>query len=232
MDFEKLVYQSVSGQKLPYHFLKPSVSEAGRNYPLVLFLHGVYDRGTDNAYQSRDVRSLFMDNENQEHYPCFVLAPQCPPDSYWANFEKTKEQRELKNESTTALALVLELIEELRQTYPLDSNRFYITGLSMGGFGTFDLILRRPQLFAAAVPICGGGIPARAKEIAHLPIWIFHGTLDEVVRVENSRTMYQALLNAGATPRYTEYPDVKHDSWVNAYQEPELLEWMFSQKKK
>src|SRR5207244_7702516 len=120
----------------------------------------------------------------------------------------------------------------LQKEFSIDPKRLYITGLSMGGYGTWDLISRHPELFAAAAPICGGGDEDQAEKIAKLPIWIFHGAKDQAVPVERSRNMVTALKKAGGEPKYTEYPDVGHDSWVRAYKDPELFAWLFAQKKK
>ena len=111
------------------------------------------------------------------------------------------------------MRLVIELLKQARNEYTIDSRRIYVTGLSMGGFGTFDLIERHPELFAAAVPICGGGDESAAEKIAKIPLWVFHGAKDKVVPVNRSRKMVEAVKKAGADPRYTEYPNGGHDSW-------------------
>lgn len=121
----------------------------------------------------------------------------------------------------------------LKPEFPqIDPDRLYITGLSMGGFGTWDAIQRKPDLFAAAVPICGGGDVSKASHITKIPIWVFHGAEDNLVNPKWSRDMVEAIKRAGGNPKYTEYPGVGHHSWVPAYSDPELFEWLFSQKKK
>jgi predicted peptidase len=127
------------------------------------------------------------------------------------------------------MAMVIELIAKIEKEFPIDRSRIYVTGLSMGGYGTWDLIARFPHRFAAAVPVCGGGDPETASQIKHIPLWAFHGALDNVVPPGQSRVMVRALQDAGGTPGYTEYPDVKHDSWVYAFREPHLLPWLFNQ---
>jgi predicted peptidase len=114
--------------------------------------------------------------------------------------------------------------------YPVDPSRIYITGVSMGGFGTWDLLARLPGKFAAAIPICGGGDEQTALKIKHIPLWVFHGAKDDIVSPKQSRTMIKALQDAGGAPGYTEYPDIEHSSWVQAYREPHLLPWLFKQK--
>ena len=127
------------------------------------------------------------------------------------------------------MALLIELLAEAERMFPIDPDRIYVTGLSMGGFGTWDLIARFPDRFAAAVPVCGGGDPGTAPLIRDLPVWAFHGALDRVVPPSNSRVMVRALQEAGARPGYSEYPDVGHNSWTKAYEDPYLLPWLFEQ---
>lgn len=132
---------------------------------------------------------------------------------------------------TTPMTLVIGLIREMKATLPIDSNRIYITGLSMGAFGTFDALARYPDLFAAAVPVCGGGDTSKASVFAQVPIWIFHGAEDPAVDAMLSIQMADALTKAGAHPGLTIYPEVGHFSWLGAYADPLLMEWMFRQHK-
>jgi predicted peptidase len=127
--------------------------------------------------------------------------------------------------------MVLRVVEQLKKDYRIDPKRLYLMGLSMGGFGTWDTVERHPEMFAAAVPICGGGDSKRVGEIAKLPVWVFHGEKDSVVPVRLSREMVEALKAAGGSPRYTEYPGVDHNSWTPAFKEPELLKWLTAQKR-
>ncbi|HAI75288.1 MAG TPA: phospholipase [Microscillaceae bacterium] len=207
------------GYILPYRLLMPEnyKPSSAQKYPLVLFLHGADERGHNNTAHLSRIKGLFLNPYNHHSYPCFVLAPQCPMASNWR--------------TAPTHALLLGLLQEISENYPIDPNRLYITGLSMGGFGTWDMIASYPQRFAAAIPICGGGQISLAANLKNMPIWAFHGAQDDVVGVSYTREMIQAIRQAGGKPRYTEYADVKHDSWVNAYQEPELLEWLFSQKR-
>lgn len=130
------------------------------------------------------------------------------------------------------LKAVIELTDELQKEFSIDKNRLYITGLSMGGYGTWDAITRYPGKFRAAVPICGGGDPAKAAPIKDMKIWAFHGELDDVVPAKGSQNMIKALREAGGNPRYTEYKGVDHGSWERAYAEPELLDWLFDNNQK
>ena len=129
------------------------------------------------------------------------------------------------------MALLIGLIHQLIKTMPVDSNRIYITGLSMGGYGTYDAIERYPNLFAAAVPVCGGGDVSKVASIKHIPIWIVHGAEDPAVNPVYSLEMLHALTTAGAHPGFTQYPEVGHFSWLGAYSDPLIMEWLFRQRK-
>ena len=126
---------------------------------------------------------------------------------------------------------MLELIPALQKEYSIDAKRIYLTGLSVGGYGTWDLLARKPDLFAAGVPVCGGGDESTAGKIAKIPIRVFHGDLDSAVPVSRSRTMVEALKKAGGHPKYTEYAGVGHNPWDKAYADPKLMNWLFKQKK-
>jgi len=224
--FEARVYRDASGGQLEYRLLKPEPYDATKKYPLVVFLHGSGERGTDNLAQLKNgVRELLGSPEARAKYPCFYMVPQSPPNDSWgrAGYPETGV--------TDASRRVLETIEGLQKEFSIDAARLYIGGLSMGGFGTWDLISRYPDLFAAAFPICGGGVPARTPLVKDLPIWVFHGGADPTVPPKMSQDMVEALEKAGGKPKYTEYPGVGHNSWTSAFKEPQLLEWMFAQKR-
>lgn len=236
-EFQKEIFVSKS-DTLPYNILVPvsfsksfvNTSEYLQNnnkYPLIIFLHGSGERGTDNEIQINHINDLFTDSSNREKYPAFVVAPQCPPDkrraeSDWRKFTNYKN-------SSTPSELTIELINELSKKYPIDNRRVYITGLSMGGAGTWDLICRYPGKFAAAVPICGFGNTRKAGVLKSTPIWAFHGSDDKVVKVNYSRDMVNAVKKQNEIIKYTEYKGVGHDSWVKAYKEKDLLDWLFKQ---
>lgn len=198
-------------------------------YPLVIFLHGSGERGDDNEAQLKWGVQNFASSEVMTLYQPIVIAPQCPKDSSWANIDWEKET--MKESPSKTMDLLIALVEEKIKELPVDVNRIYITGLSMGGFGTFDIITRRPDLFAAAVPVCGGWDPDKAKEIADVPMWIFHGTDDGAVETRLSRDMVNALHEAGANPGYTQYPEVGHFAWIAAYSDPMMMAWLFRQHK-
>jgi len=228
---EKKVYTDGQGATLPYRLWKPADYDAGKKYPLILFLHGAGERGDDNEAQLKNDEFLTLVLD-QEH-PAILIAPQCPRNSSWAMIRRPWDQPGSgDSEPTPPMKLVIGLMDQVRKELSVDPDRCYVTGLSMGGFGTYDLLLRRPNDFAAAVPICGGGNVEKAGQMAHIPMWIFHGGADPVVPVKLSRDMVEALKKAGGQVRYTEYPEVGHNSWSKAYQEPELRKWLFEQVRK
>jgi predicted peptidase len=225
---EKKTYTDAKGKTLPYRLMVPESVEAGKKYPLVVFLHGAGERGTNNEAQLVHGIKDFSSAEHRQKYPCFLIAPQCPEKEKWGDWTVNAG---LSKEPTEPSRLVMELVDTLIKDQPIDTKRIYITGLSMGGFGTWDLISRYPDKFAAAVPICGGGDPRQAEKIARIPIWCFHGTKDNAVKVERSRDMIEAIKKAGGKPKYTEYPDEGHASWVPAYKDEEMFKWLFDQKR-
>lgn len=223
--FERHLY--VSGKDtLPYRLLKPERMEAGKAYPLVIFFHGAGERGKNNFLQLRHIADLFLAPANRHNYPCFVVAPQCPEKQWWSNIAGGK----LPLHPSNAMKLALQLVGALENDYPIDKSRIYLTGLSMGGFGIWDILSRYPDRFAAAVIVCGGGDLTTTGKISHVPAWVFHGAKDNVVAVHQSRQMVEALKRSGGSPKYTEYSDVMHDSWVKAFREPDLMPWLFAQK--
>jgi predicted peptidase len=218
---------------LPYRLMKPAGydEDKGKRYPLVVFLHGAGERGTDNKKQLVHGVADFAKKENREKYPCFLIAPQCPDDQQWVDVPWTDKAHTMPAKPSPSAALVLSLIAALQKEFRIDSGRIYVTGLSMGGYGTWDLVCRKPELFAAAIPICGGGDEKQAKKIARVPVWVFHGDKDGAVPVERSRNMIAALKAAKGKPRYTEYAGVGHDSWTRTYADPKVIAWLFAQKK-
>ena len=378
-DFEARQYKDADGNVLNYRLYKPKDYDANRKYPLILFLHGAGERGSNNSAQVRDALHWARD-EVQKESPCFIVAPQCPSappalqlygnrkdfdqtynnygesagqwktyslplnklptgeqawltlinaanknakspadgefrniriyedgasgqaidlrkldfshragngkmavsddgstvtlsgdvrikapfaytvtpksviefdfrstqegqvhaigldndeffDSRWANMDWSAKKGAAGKNPSTPMRLTLEVLAGLQKEFDLDENRLYITGLSMGGYGTWDVIWRHPKMFAAAVPVCGGGDESKAELIKDIPIWCFHGGADPVVPTDRSRNMIKAIKAAGGTPKYTEYPGVGHNSWDRAYSEPELPKWLFSQKR-
>jgi predicted peptidase len=227
---EKKTFTDKDGKSLLYRLLKPDDYDAKKKYPLVLFLHGAGEHGKDNDKQLVHGVAEFAKADSRKKHPCFLIAPQCPTGQGWSDF-MAKKGAPSKEQSEPG-RLAVELVEAIQKEYSIDPNRLYITGLSMGGYGTWDIITRHPDVFAAAVPICGGGDPSKAERIAKLPIWVFHGGKDSLVPPARSREMVEAIKKAGGEPKYTEYPDVGHNSWVKAYEDADMHAWLFEQKKK
>lgn len=225
-------YHNQKGDTLKYRFLFPDYDTL-RKFPLVIFLHGSGERGNDNEAQLKWGVENFATDRAMSMYPAFVIAPQCPVNQGWSNFAgySNNETTVFSPDPSPAMALLRELIQQTIKNYKVDTNRIYITGLSMGGFGTYDAIERYPHLFAAAVPVCGGGDVSKAATIAHIPIWIFHGAEDAAVSPLYSLRMLDALTKAGAHPGFTQYPETGHFSWLAAYSDPLMMEWLFRQHK-
>ena len=230
-DYEARTFTDADGGTLGYRLLPPKVVEPGKKYPLVLFLHGSGERGTDNAIQVKYAVAFFLKPEVREKFPCYVLAPQCPPEKTWSEIKSWSGPNAFSAEPTAPTKRVLGTLDALLKELPVDPDRLYVTGLSMGGYGTWDLLARTPERWAAAAPICGGGDAAKIVAAKDVPIWAFHGALDPIVPVARTREMIVALRGAGGQPMYSEYPYVKHDSWSPAYGEPELLPWLFAQRR-
>jgi predicted peptidase len=231
MPLEKKTYTDAKGKDLPYRLLKPDTIDPKAKYPLVLFLHGAGERGNDNEAQVKHGVAEFAKAANRKAYPCFLAAPQCPARTMWSDVRRGAGSQQQAAEPAEPARLAMEMLDALQKEFPIDAKRIYITGLSMGGYGTWDLICRYPDKFAAAVPICGGGDEKEAAKIAKMPIWVFHGAKDPAVPVARSRNMVAALKKAGGSPKYTEYPNEGHASWIPAYKDAELFKWLFAQKK-
>jgi predicted peptidase len=229
--FEPKGYTNAKGDAISYRILKPERIEAGKTYPLVLFLHGAGERGVDNAAQLTHGVGQFATVENRRKYPCFVVAPQCPADRRWVEVDWALASHTMPKTPSMPLGLAFEVIDQLAVKLPVDKNRLYITGLSMGGYGTWDAIQRRPNFFAAAVPVCGGGDVAEASKLKKTPIWAFQGDRDSVVPPCRTPDMIKAMRQAGGSPKMTIYPNVDHDSWTATYADPAMMAWLFAQKK-
>ncbi|MBV4357573.1 GDSL-type esterase/lipase family protein [Pinibacter aurantiacus] len=233
-DFSFNVYKK-NDHVLPYRLYKPA-AQKGEKYPLVLFMHGAGERGVDNRKQFL----RFSCTKFWEKYPCYVLAPQCPErkdvdsdaGAVWVHTPFGAQSHSMQKEPTWPMQLSFELLDRIIKENNIDRDRIYITGLSMGGFATWEMLQRHPELFAAGIPICGGGDTAFAGKLSRVPLWVFHGDADSTVPVTRSRAMVQQVVAKGGHPRYTEYPGVGHDSWSRTYPENEVWDWLFAQSKK
>lgn len=212
---ERIVVEITESKSLDYLIALPEGYDAeGDPVPVILFLHGAGERGDDvNRVKAWGPPKMVEDGHD---FGAIVISPQCPADSWW----------------TEELDVLIALLDRIEEQYNVDEDRIYVTGLSMGGYGTFALAARQPDRFAAAVPICGGGTYFDARRLSKLPMWIFHGEADNVVPVDESRRM-AALINArdGEHAKLTTYPGVGHNSWSAAYGDEAMWEWLFEQKR-
>lgn len=229
-------YNDGKGHSLPYRLFIPAGYDASKQYPLVLYFHGAGGRGTDNLKQMTDVPRFMVLAEpaNQRQWPCFILAPQCPENQQWAAMPWSEPTGVGKFTSITwPMEAALALVDSLPQEYRgIDVSRLYVTGISMGGYGTWDAVCRVPKKFKAAVPICGGGDPvkiAQVTDLKNLRVWAYHSADDQAVPVGRTREMIDALKALpGNQPRNTEFPDGGHDAYTRAYADPALLPWLFA----
>jgi predicted peptidase len=197
--------------KLDYLLFLPQGYESSTKvWPLMLFLHGAGESGSDLAKVKTHGPPKIV--ESKRDFPFILVSPQSPRMGWNADTLNA-------------------LLDEIMQHYRVDPDRVYLTGLSMGGYGTWSLAAAHPERFAAIVPICGGGNPADAPKLASLPIWVFHGAKDPTVPIQRSKEMVEAIKAAGGNPKFTIYPEAGHDSWTETYNNPELYQWLLEQKK-
>lgn len=226
-DFSREEYKGEKGVT-PYRLYVPA--GGGNGKPIVLFMHGAGERGTDNTLQFRAAIDVFV-RSNEEVKDAVYVLPQCPENEQWVmtpwaegnySVDEVAESWELQN--------VVRIIDKVADETAADRDRIYVMGISMGGFATWDLIMRHGELFAAAMPICGGADPSQAEKIKDIPIQTFHGEVDDVVPPSGTREMVSALKAVGANITYTEFPGVNHWSWDAACSTEGIGKWMFSKK--
>lgn len=231
--YEHRQYISSEGHELNYRLLTPAAVKEKKAYPLVIFLHGAGERGSDNEKQLIHCSQNFLNPVNQEKYPAYVIFPQCPENMFWGYPNRPFSFDTLLQE--TEMSPIFKALKELILKYidmpSVDASRVYIMGLSMGGMATYDMVSRFPDLFAAAIPICGAIAPGRIAAAKNVKFRIFHGNADFVVPVEYSRRAYRELKAAGADVEYFEFSGCGHDSWNPAFNVPDFMEWLFAQKK-
>jgi len=224
---------------LAYRILFPKKFDPTKKYPLLFVLHGAGERGKDNDAQLKYGPKLFLNDTIRQNYPAIVVFPQCPANSFWSNVKadtsatgKWQFHFQEGGEPTSAMTSLLGLVDQMLDKPFVNKKQVYIGGLSMGGMGTFEILRRKPNTFAAAFTICGGDNTNNAGKYAKkIPLWIFHGAKDSVVPVDHSEVMAVALKEAGADPKFTIYPNTDHNSWDEAFAEPQLLPWLFSHHK-
>jgi predicted peptidase len=223
---------------LRYRILYPEKYKKRKTYPLIVFLHGSGERGRDNEAQLTHGGKLFVREDIRKNFPAIVVFPQCPTDSTWARSRRlpNSDQRVFLSEQDPPVPqqLVKILVDSLADNRIVNTKRMYIGGLSMGGMGTYDILGRNPGRYKAAVSICGAcNIPWFLANAGNIPLWIFHGAKDNVVPPESNRQLFKALMTRGASNvMYTEYPNAGHNSWDSAFAEPQLLPWLFSDRKR
>ena len=213
-EFEKKVYVTASGDSLNYRLLRPEVEQEGEKYPLVLFLHGAGERGDDLDLA---VNNSFMRHTREEgkEYPFIFVAPQCPHNKYWGCYIES----------------LLAFLEDICNILPVDRNRIYLTGLSMGGTGTWLLSMAAPEKFAAVVPVCGSGIYWYGEVLVNTPVKMYHGDCDDVVPIENSMEMIKSVNKRGGNAKIKVLQGVWHNAWDAAYEGDELYTWLLSHKR-
>ena len=227
------VYTCADGEVFRYRWHEPAKTSPGKKYPLVIMMHGSGERGTNNVAQLNWGATPLVNWAKEKNQEFFLIAGQCPERDMWTALKTVAGSQPLEPEPTRAMAHQMELIESvIAGELPVDRDRVYVTGLSMGGYGTWDIISRKPEWFAAAMPVCGGGDPKQATKLVRLPIFIHHGAEDGNVAVWNSRLMYTALVMAGSgCVRYSEYPGCGHASWRPAYDNSKNFDWLFAQRR-
>ncbi len=222
---------TAGGTSIPYVQVQIGKLAKGTKVPVVFFLHGAGERGDGNGAQ---LNHIYNGNAGlgrpSQSTPCLLIAPQCPANGQWVDVPWSNGSY-TQPAISPALDLALQLIDSIAAAPAVDTNRISIVGLSMGGYGTWDAIARRPGFFAAAVPCCGAGDLAFAKALTTLPIWAFHGAKDDIVPASGTRDMIAAITAAGGKPKYTEYPHEGHGSWGPAFADDAMWDWLFAQKR-
>jgi predicted peptidase len=230
-DYAARTFTDASGKSLPYRLLTPPGYDATKKYPVILFFHGAGERGTDNIAQISHVAPVFATPEFQAAHPCFVIAPQCPPDQQWVDMPWGALSGVRPAQPSQAMQLALKILDQIEGEFSIDRDRVYVAGLSMGGYATWDCVTRFPGRFAAGVPCCGGGDENTVTaEVARVPVWDFHSADDNVVPVVRSQNMIAAMKKMGGQPHYTEFQGLGHGSWDKAFSYPGLYEWLFAQQ--
>lgn len=227
--------ESVPVGQTTYHFrlMKPAAEATEKQFPLVLFLHGAGERGTDNLAQLKFLPIQLASAEMRKKFPCFVLAPQCEPNKQWVDAPwGDKTTKPMTSEPSEMMRCAIAALSKIMKDPKVDPQRIYLTGLSMGGYGSWELAIRHPEWFAAVAPICGGGDETKVAVLKSMPVWAFHGLADTVVWPERTQRMFDSLQAAGGKPKFTKLEGVGHGAWGPAYDmKSGLLDWLFAQKK-
>lgn len=236
--FSKEQFHSSNGMTVNYRLLKPQVadSNAENKFPIVLFLHGQGERGDDNRSQLDNGGKFFAQDSIMLAFPAYVVFPQCPKSYFWS-YNTAPERPDpsglrATKEETPIMTAVMELIESMAQWHEVDASRIYVVGISMGGMAVYDLVCRHPDVFAAAVPICGAVDPERLTSAIGVPFRIYHGKKDDVIPVIASEVAYNTLKSNGGEAELVEFAYEGHDCWDAAFGMPDFLLWIYSKSKK
>jgi predicted esterase len=220
----------VDGHSYPYRLLEPLPLQRSQQRPLLVFLHGAGERGDDNVSQLKWLPELMVREQRRTQFPCFLLALQCPRGEQWVDVPWGEpDARKTPKIASRAMRAVQQALAKVMRNEGVDPARIYVTGLSMGGYGAWDLVARQGQLFAGAVPVCGGGDPMVVRQLLGMPIEIWHASNDSVVPVQRARMMAEQYRLLGVTPRYFEEPNAGHGVWKQAYADGHAINWLFAQ---
>lgn len=230
--FQAATFTPETGKPLNYRIYVPADYSEEKSYPLILFLHGAGQAGDDNFSQVKLGISEPFKNRESEIYQCIVLAPQCPGGKKWVDVLDWSDCVYSTDSipESKVMAAVVELLKKTMETYSVDADRVYVTGLSMGGYGTWDLLVRHGELFAAAIPVCGGADFKKAKLIKDIPIWTFHGSEDDIVPPAGTEKMVAAIRALNGNCQYTVCEGQGHVIWPDVYAREDLFPWLLSQK--
>lgn len=240
--FFKCSYQTVAlkysssefARSLLYRIFIPK-TKTDKLYPLVLVLHGAAERGSDNKKQIESIVATFLSGKVQKKHPSFLLIPQCPDGTQWVNtgFIKTPFDHYLQSAipESDEMRMIIRVIDKMLFEYPIDTSKVYVMGFSMGSSGTWDIISRHSDIFAAAVPISGVSDTSVAKKIAHIPVWAFHGKLDSIAPARLNVEMQKSIIASGGTCKLTLFDGIGHSCVGQSLHEPGLIEWIFKQRK-
>ena len=233
--YAKLYYTDTLGTVLPFRLLTPQRAEGdtiNNKYPVILFLHGAGERGNDNELQLSYIDTVFASPRLQREHPCYVIVPQCAENFRWCETDWSRTYHTMSKEISKYLHAANSLLDSIAALPDADTNRLYVTGMSMGGYGTWDIITRYPDKFAAAMPICGGADEKEARKLFNIPIRTFHGTIDKAVPVCRSRNITNAIRSQGGKQiEYTEFPKMGHFIWNKVYNDYQNLEWLMGQER-
>lgn len=221
----------IDGQAYPYQLLVPAELVEGESYPLILFLHGAGERGDDNKAQIRSFPRRMKRLQDDHGAPCFVLAPQCPKGVWWTGPAARGSSSAAPSQPIPSMRAAIASLAEVVRAQPIDRDRIALTGLSMGGFGSWSMATRYPSWFSAVVPICGGGDDSRIARLAGLPIQVWHGDADTTVPTDRSRRLVKALNELEIPVDYHELEGVKHNSWNAAYGDASCLDLLFNKQR-